>query len=346
MTEKKNKKRFIGLIIIVGVISLTTYLSLNMECIQERTKNYQEIPNELHTLLGDVQSSEEYSYNSRDNLDQGLDCLNIFEYSIGIYYGVHHSYNGTSFNVHLVNSSDLINWNFMKILVREASMPYICFRESEQDIFIIHEQWQNLNSSGPCRVKIRYYPSLSYLKEGNSTLHFQAPKSFSDYEGTPNIYSIQEGGNFISIGFHFLSEEGRDLVANATLINFFSDNPGWSAIKWEDYYNKLICRGCSGNIGGRSFGILENYCITLQEGQLVKDDWSTWNVWVYNWEDGGFHQLDITTHQGSSSICNPHFKIVNHPSDSNKKVVFCSYFVPSEGAGHGELGELLFYSEI
>ena len=294
-----RKKAILGFGLLTFFTISALWVGLNYTCLHERFTSYERPPQEVFDLLGDITSADLYHYATTDNLGNTLDCLNIIEPAPGFYYGVHHYYNGTSFNVHLVNSTNLIQWTFIQLLSHESSMPVIEYVAETGEIYLAHEQWQNQNTGSPCWIKIRYYPSLAHLVAADDTKFYQTPETLSKLEGTPNFYAIEKDGNEIHLGLHFNGENGLDRVANGVLSDFHSSSPKWTTEIWTEYNEELICRGNKGHIGGRETRIINNLKYSVQEVQAVKDDWTSWNSYLYNWADGGFWELPITTHDGS-----------------------------------------------
>jgi hypothetical protein len=327
-------------------ISGVTWLSLNYNCIIERRTEYQPPSQKILSLLGDIKSATNFRYQSADINGTSLDCLNIIEPNIGEYYGVHHTWNGTSFNANLVYSADLLNWTFVVCLARKASMPILYYIEETKSFVLLHEQWIVNEGSETCFIRAAYFPNISSLKAGTPQRVFQTYKTQSDLEGTPNIYNIKENGNIIDVGFHYNSKSGFDLVANGTLRNLVNGTTTWETTVWKDYNRKLQCRGVEGHIGGRKYFQYEGSNIIIQETMLKGDDWGTWCSWYYNCADGGFVSLPVKTHGGSKSITNPHYQFVSNPNNHSEQVLFGSYFVQGKDHAAGEAGELIFFKSL
>lgn len=296
----------------------------------------------LLRVLGDVTTSRAHRYSATDTSGHRLDCLDPIEVAPGEYYGVHHHFNGTSFAVHLVHSSNLFDWEPVAVLAVEASMPAIEQDTATGAFYLAHEQWQGANTTAPCWIAFRYYPDLAHLRDGNATRSFQTPKTLSDLEGTPAFYSISPGGDDIHVGFHYNGPRGLDKVANGTLRCFHDSEPSWVASSWIEYNRKLECLGISGHIGARATGSIGGRACSVQEAQARKDDWASWQSFVYCWDDGGFWPLDIKTHGGSRGFSNPHFRVMSDPLNASQRVVFTTYFIHADGAAPGEAGPLLF----
>ncbi|NMC08104.1 MAG: hypothetical protein GYA24_23060 [Candidatus Lokiarchaeota archaeon] len=325
---------------------LTTWVWLADPCVHYQISPHESPPLAVFDSLGDATTSRACRYAATDDLGQGLDCLNVIETSTGVYHGVHHHFNGTSFNVHLVNSTDLITWHFVCVLAFEASMPVIERDAASNAYYVAHEQWQQANTTGPCWIKFRYYPTLDHLRNATTTKTYQTTRTLSDLEGTPTFYSISAGGTEIRIGLHYNSENGLDRVATGVLHGLLSSNPSWTATPWVEYNRVLECKWIQGHIGAREVGLLWGRFYSLQEAQLRKDDWSTWRSFLYSWDDGGFWPLEIKTHGGSTAFSNPHFRVVSDPLNSSRTAIIVTHFVHAAGAAAGEAGPMLFVKPV
>jgi hypothetical protein len=343
-----KKSRFvIASVLLAGIAGgATLWFGLTDPCVLYQLAPHERPPQAAFDLLGDATSARGYRYGATDDLGQGLDCLNVIECSPGVYYGVHHHYNGTSFSAHLVNSSNLIDWQFVCVLAREASMPVIERDAATGAFYVAHEQWQGANTTSPCWIKFRYYPSLGHLRNATSTRTFQTARTLSDLEGTPTFYAISGAGAEIRVGLHYNGPDGLDRVATGVLSGLHSSQPSWQASPWAEYNRKLECKWIEGHIGARDVGALWGRLYSIQEAQLRKDDWGSWRSFLYCWDDGGFWQLDVKTHGGSTAFSNPHFRVVSDPLNSSQDVVIVTHFVHSAGSAAGEAGPMLFVKSL
>nr|MDO8116670.1 hypothetical protein [Candidatus Sigynarchaeota archaeon] len=292
-----------------------------------------------------VTTSTHYKYHAIDDQGNGLDCLDIIEYSVGLYYGVHHHYNGSNFEVHLVNSTNLLDWTFVTVLAYRASMPDLYHDEMSGQFFLAHEQWNMTDGGSPCQISIKSYQNISALLASKPSRVFQAPSTLSNLEGTPNIHAIGSNGTVVQMTVHYnTQEDGLDHVAIASLAGFnTTGTPAWFANPWVSYNRNITCLGVEGHIGARYNGTLAGQSFLLQEVQLVRDDWSKWQQWFYNETSMQFTPLMINTHGGSVSFTNPHFAVVSMPGNPTSQCVFMTHFLPYQGAAPGEAGQCIYY---
>jgi len=170
-------------------------------------------------------------------------------------------------------------------------------------------------------------------------------------EGTPNIYNItiESSAMKVCVGFHYNDAWGLDRVAVGHL-TIPLDNPKdmvWNCTRSQTEYNQKLLQtypNIKGHIGDRDYGQIFGRNFSLQEAQLVKSDFGTWHIFLYDHSTGNFTEVNIKTHKGSTSFGNPTFTRLKSPNGKNAIVV--TYFLFSEGAKAGEAGELIFYKEL
>lgn len=332
-------------VVLLGICGAALWAGFSNPCLRGQFTPHEQPPGAVFDLLGDATAAMHGRYAATDDLGQTLDCLDMFEVAPGEYYGVHHHYNGTSFSVHLVRSTDLLVWSFVCVLAHEASMPAIAFQAATGEVYLAHEQWQNPGTNAPCWIAFKYYPTIEHLKNATATMAYQTGRSFSDLEGTPSFYAILDDGNEIRVGFHFNGAGGLDRVATGVLRDFKAGTPTWTAEDWVVYNQQLICMGIQGHIGGRDAGDIWGKQYSIQEAQETRDDWASWRSYLYSWDDGGFWPLAVKTHGNSTSFSNPHFQVIHDPQNFSRLAIFVSYFALGEGAATGESGELFFYKD-
>ena len=338
--------------IVVGIFAITQFYGASVK--PQSTDGQAEIKTDslLIKILEDVKNATGYRYSAHDDKNCGLDTIKIIENPLGGYLGVYHSYIGGIFYVRLAESSDLLNWSYIKTIDAHASQPTIA--KAPNDAYIVAFEKENSSSS---HLKVCYYSNLSALIDANGLPSFtlDLPMTLSSAnEGTPNIYTItiQNSVLNITMGFHY-----NNLTANAdevaigwltvSLIN--ATNWRWQTKPMKGYTGKLRDEFyVKGNIGDRDFGQIFGMEFTLQEGNLKErvpgTDWTAWRIFLYNHSSGGFVMLNITTHAGSTSFGNPTFTLLKSPSGRTAIVV--TYYIFSEGAAEGEAGPLIFYKEL
>lgn len=304
-------------------------------------------------------SENQCRYNATDSQGYRLDTIKTIENPNGGYLGVYHFEVGGSgsqfFQVRLANSTDLLHWIFIRTIEGQASQPTIA-RAPNDAYLVAFEKHMNKNHS----LGFHYYSNLTSLLELAPELNFTVPHTLGNslgLEGTPNFYNITIVESELlraCVGFHFnngTDELGLDRVAVGFLNITLNPprDPSWEVKALEEYekYNeKLEQMGVKGHIGDRDYGQIFGRNFTLQEGQYVWEDDSTWNIFLYDHSTGNFTELDVKTHKGSTSFSNPAFTFLKSPSGRNCIVV--TYFLHSynDAAKPVEAGELIFYKEF
>ena len=79
----------------------------------------------LHGFLDSVQTADVYQYDTKDNLDQSMDCAKIIANPNGGFIAVYHHYSSSQPQVFLATSSDFLTWNIEVVLASNASQPAI-----------------------------------------------------------------------------------------------------------------------------------------------------------------------------------------------------------------------------
>jgi hypothetical protein len=324
-------------------------------------------------------------YNSRDSNGNYMHCISVIELkkSDYSYAAVYHSSiplgDSSKFNIHLSVSNDLTTWTYVGLLIENADMPEIKrvkYKDSDEDsewIVLIYEQWESLSvtgaSAGPARIGFKLFYDEETLLNLTINSHWTAPESFSNLNGTPNIYRLNlvknsADGNYVAegeVGFHFFdtqNDNNRDLVASAKVENLF--NPDSSVIwipKIDDGYNSLFFReGGTGNIGQRASIVVDGHRYNLQEVNLGRPqlDWDKWRIFLYVFEEnslrptgnGAIFNVFPQTEADSKSFGNPRISVVKSPNHPNQKSLVISYFIFTEGSKNNEAGGLLFYFDL
>ncbi len=341
-------KSKIGLSVMMLAItgSFSSWILLAKQSPCPRNLQFGVIDEQITSCFTNVTSSIHHAYHAVDDRGNGLDCLDVIEHGTGQYFGVHHHYNGTDFEVHLVHSTDLMNWTFIAVLARHASMPDLFHDAASGLFFLAHEQWNGSNVGAPCTISVEVYPSIGSLVASEPSLTYRAPSTLSCLEGTPNVHAAGSNGTSIEMTMHYNdAETGLDRVALARLSGL-NATPAWLATPWNEYNRNITCLGAGSHIGARYKGTITGHALILQEVQLVRDDWSTWQPWYYNETSAAFTPLVVTTHGGSTSFTNPHFTVVSMPGNPASQCLFVSHFLPVEGAAAGEAGQCIYFRPL
>ena len=317
-----------------------------------------------------------------------------------LFLAVYHSLDAATatFNVHAAVSADLLAWTWSALVAPNADMPYLAADGSAAGtgaVVLLHEQWVGANSSAPCRVAARLFASAWAVARGEAPAAPVAlkPQSLSALEGTPNAFSFNALLDEVRYGFHFNDPaSGRDQVAGGVLSGLAAGDARWQAWPETAYDAALSAEGAAGNIGGRDCvqlpaaaarcgggGGTPALALQLQEANVgapppAPTNWSAWRVFALNRAAplaGGFEQLRVATHGGSTAFGNPGVTLLAPASAAggvknagaisasagagaggatdavvgatDAGLLVVSYFLFGEGAAPGEAGSLLFF---
>lgn len=278
-----------------------------------------------------ITSSETSVYNLRaEDTNLGMDCLSVRK--IGEeYFGVYHSMRiNDLFDLYVARSTDLVSWTDSNILFTDVSMGK--FVEAWGGILLVVEHGNPTISVG-----VAFYSSVEKFASGLAPdNHFISTRTISSAaEGTPNVLTV-EGTSVhdsrISIGLHYYKDGSIDQQAVAVLENFVS----WTVMASTISNDWMFANGYEGKVGQREIFNWGGQELWTIEAQQVLDDWFSWRVFI---GDGlGFIQADLQTPKRSTSQANP----IIMQSDENENEYVATIFIPSEGSGEGEAGELLY----
>jgi hypothetical protein len=247
----------------------------------------------------------------------------------GGFVGLYHSYREATeaFYVHLATSSDLMNWTWRVELASEASMPTI--KPASDGGYVV--AWEQEPDN---HLKFAYYSTWTNLLNGVASKTFDAPRRLSSCaEGTPNLYSASS--TWVDVGFHFYANCDLDRQARGT-----TDWRSWSPAEKPLLDRAILVHGVMGGVGDRDVVSFKGFDFTLIEGQVIRDDWRSWRIFLYDDETGQAEQLNIRTHAGSVAFTNP---TVEQIVIGGQKAVLVTLFVPQEGAKSTEAGQLIYY---
>jgi hypothetical protein len=263
-----------------------------------------------------------------------MDCTKIISnpYVSGQFLAVYHTYISGVGRINLASSTDLMTWTFIRTIAgasgSNATQPTIQVA-SDGGFVLAWEQEPNNH------IKAVYYSTWANLQNGVASKSYDLPRQQSTYaEGTPNIYSASSTS--VDIGFHYFMNGDVDRQARGTLTNFNS----WTSTKQPNLDNAILYWGVAGNIGGRDKVNYKLYDFALMEGQFIKNDFGSWRVFIYDYQTGNAEQLSMTTPQNTLNYANPK---LTRLQINGKWAVVVTMFIPSEKAGVGESGELIYY---
>lgn len=292
----------------------------------------------LRVLINNVKGATVRRYDAHDNAGHSLDCIKIIAnpYVSGQFIGVSHAaFNGV-LKVNLAVSTDLVNWTWVRELAGsnngQASQPTIAIA-SDGGFVVAWEQEPNNH------IKVVYFSNWINLLAGVVAKSYDCPRTLSNCaEGTPNIYSASS--TRCDIGHHFYSNCTVDRQARGTLTNFNS----WTTSALSNVDNAMLYWGVKGNIGDRDgFTNFLGYNFGLFEGQYTANDWSSWRVFLYDYQTGNADTTVIHTDGGSTAFANP---TITKTQLNGLNIMLVTLFIPSEGAAAGEAGELIYYNRF
>ena len=254
----------------------------------------------LRAMIDNVKGATMHTYAAHDNAGHTLDCIKIIAnpYVSGQFIGVSHaSFNGV-LKVNLAVSTDLINWTWVRELAGsnngQASQPTIAVA-SDGGFVVAWEQEPGNH------IKVVYFSNWTNLQAGVVSKSYDCPQTLSTCaEGTPNIYSASS--TRCDIGHHYYSTCTVDRQARGTLTNFNS----WTTSAQHNVDNAMLYWGVKGNIGDRDGYVnYGGYNFGLFEGQYTANDWSSWRVFLYDYQTGNADTTVIHTDGGSTAFANP-----------------------------------------
>ncbi|MEV8376270.1 hypothetical protein AB0P21_26245 [Kribbella sp. NPDC056861] len=299
---------------------------------------------ELRGIVEDVVGATGKRYNTKDDAGHVMDTVKTIQDTTGGYLAVsHHLASDGHFRVNLATSTDLLNWHWVRELAGSntgpASQPTIA-QASNGGFVLAWEQEQP--GGGNNHLAFRYFANRADLLAGRVTRSFDAPRRLSSCaEGTPNIYGITLSPDIehstIEIGGHYWWNCDRDRQQRGRLTNFNS----WTTAAQPTFDNALLHWGVGGNIGDRDQVGFRGYSFGLIEGQYTKGDFGSWRTFVYDYQTGNADRTTIRTNSGSTAFANPTVTALRAPN--GQPAVLVTLFIPSEGAGPGEAGVLIYY---
>jgi hypothetical protein len=346
------------------------------------------VPADVASLLTDVTRASGAAYALHDDRGHSMDCVRVSRLpppqppnsSAPLFLAVYHTYDvpTATFNVHAATSSDLLAWSWTSLVAPNADMPSVSADEGGSGaVVLLHEQWVGPDSSSPCRVSARLFPSAWAIARGEPAAAVATkPQTLSQLEGTPSIFAFDALLGEVRFGFHYNDpESGRDQAAGGVLAGLAAGDARWSSWGEVAFNAALTAAGATGNIGGRDFaritaaarcaagggGAAAPLGVQLQEGNVgapppAPTNWSDWRVFSLDRAAplaGGFAELTIATRGGSTAFGNPGLALLPpgpRPAAAGRGVagldagiLVVSYFLFGEGAAPGEAGSLLFY---
>jgi hypothetical protein len=279
-----------------------------------------------------------------DSAGHSMDTLKVVSdpTKTGRFLGVYHWASSTDgFDVGVATSTDLRTWTYRRTIDTRASQPYLAFSPKNGPV-LADEGYQ------PSHLRFRYWTSVSKLLGSAAPyLTFDAPKTLSSCaEGTPDIRSISYAsstsvitkGSTITVGHHYYANCQTDREAVGVLTNF----KNWTTQAQPAIDDRLTAAGAVGKHGDRDTFSDNGEPYTLYEGAISATsgpgDWR-------NFLDDGTTatEVDPGTPGGSTAFANPSTTVA---TVNGTRSLIITEFIPSEGAGSGEAGELIYWNPL
>ncbi len=300
-------------------------------------------------------------FQCRDSTGSSLDALDIIANPDvrGAYLGVYHSnLGGGRFALSLASSRDLASWSKITALhANGGSMGTL--RALPGGAFLLAYESQGATAADrrtPTNVRLCHYRDAAALLAGRATEHKTLPRRLSPTnEGTPHVRSIAWRGSLassvIKLGFHYLDYGPKskpfrlavDREAHGTL-----SSGRWSVQRHTGIDRALSRMGFHGNHGGRRQFRFPPGAKQwrIYEAQKFVNVTGSWRTLLYDMRARRLHQLRIATPGGSRSFANPTVSVLPSPRDAGADALVVTMFIFGAGAGNGEAGELVHYSEL
>jgi len=276
-------------------------------------------------------------YQAVDDKGVGLDCLKVVQTGKSAYLGAHHALLNGVFELRLVESTDLLRWNHLRIVESHAHQGTLYSWDGKWLL-----AWEKDGANGNW-IRIQGFDSVEDLRAGKAKKTFDIPREHSKFaEGTPSILLAKLDGSWseseIAIRFHYWRGRDVDRQAEGVLKGFKDWNSHERAKVNSDLEPKY-----RGNIGDRDHVTIGGARVELLEAQKAKNDWASWRVLIGS-DSKNYRELAIRTDKSSTSFANPSVTKLVLPN--GKDGVFVSYFLPSQGNHPQESGQLIFYREL
>jgi len=281
---------------------------------------------ELRYYIERVTKAKGRRYGVHDDAGHTMDGLKIItSAAAGGFIGVYQTYRDGTFDAHLATSTDLLNWHWRVTLASSAAQPAI---KAAGGGYVVA-----LETDGDNHVRFAYYDSWTDLLSAAPSKTYDAPRTLSPCaEGTPNIYAGDQSR--VEVGFHYWSE--CDVGRQARGVTDWSS---WSATKDVALDAAITGYGVAG-VGDRDVLTFRGYQFGVIEGEFVRNDYSSWRIFLYDYQTGTADLLKIQTDAGSISFGNPTIEQV-HVGGLPALVMTLYLFL--DGARGGELGSLVYY---
>lgn len=289
---------------------------------------------ELRGVIEDVTAATAFRYGLTDDRGDGMDTAKIIPIpEADAFAAVYHTWSESegAFHVNLATSADLLHWSWRQDYARQASQPAIA-AASDGGYVLAWEQ-----EPDPIHLTIAYYATWDDLLAAKATRRIDPPVTTPACgEGTASIEAASS--TRVDVSFHY--HAGCDL-----------DREGGGSTDWTTWHaatrpavdEALAKAGVTGHMGDRDQIRFRGHDLTLIEGQLVRDDVSTWRTFLYDPSTEIAEPVAFKTHAGSVAFSNP---TITQIRIDGAAAILVTLYVISEGAADSEGGELLYYRTI
>jgi hypothetical protein len=288
-----------------------------------------------------------------------MDALDIIVNPYGAgrsYLGVYHINIGQGrFALRLATSPDLTTWR--KIADLDATRGGMgTLRALPDGGFLLAYEAQRqaaADTTVDSNVRLRYYRDAASLASGVATEQKTLPHRLSTTnEGTPNLRTVVWRGSLssslIRLGFHYLDHGSRnhrtlpvDRQARGTL-----DAGRWSVVAERRIDRAMSQMGFHGNHGGRRDFTVGGRTWRIYEAQQRVNAGESWRLLLYDVAAHAWTRLDMRTPGGSKSFANPIVNVLASPTAPSGQILVVTLFIPGEGAGQGESGEVVSFGDL
>ena len=305
---------------LLGGLDLFVYNPTNPTDVEART--------ELWHYIEQITKAAGRRYGVHDDAGHTMDGLKIIANpTAGGFIGVYQTYNnGGTFDAHLATSTDLLNWHWRVRLAALAAQPTI---KAAGSGFVVA-----LETDGDNHLRFAYYDSWSSLLSAVPSKTYDATRTLSPCaEGTPNIYAGDAAR--VEVGFHYWSDCNVGRQARGV-----TDWTSWSATR-EIGLDSAITRYGIAGVGDRDCMLsFRGYEFCLIEGEGVRGDWTSWRIFLYDYQTGTADSLNIQTDAGSISFGNP---TIEQVQISGQATLVTTLYLFLDGARGGETASLVYY---
>ena len=286
---------------------------------------------ELRGLIEDVTAATAYRYRTSDDTGRWMDTAKIIWIPEADAFGaVYHSWSNadSAFHIQLATSVNLMDWAWRRELAGQASQPTIA-AASDGGYVVAWEQ-----EPDPIHLAIAYYSTWDDLQAGKAIRRIDPPVTTPACgEGTPSIELASSAR--VDVAFHYHADCDLDREAGGS-----TDWTTWQASTRQAVDGALAAVGVTGHMGDRDSIDFRGNNLTLIEGQLVREDVSSWRTFLYDAWTGIAEPLDFRTHAGSVAFSNP---TINQVDVGGVPAILVTLYVITEGAAGPEDGELIYY---